>query len=153
MSPASKSIQENDSEMPDIFGAHIPFVHFCGIEPVSSEPGRTRLRVKLEDHHMNQLGIAHGGITMTLLDVALGTAARSGSEKSAVMTLDMQTQFIAPGRGALSAEGRIVKSGRSLVFVEADVHDETGTLVAKASGIFKSTRQRQTTEGKGDVET
>ncbi|MEA2839263.1 MAG: hypothetical protein QOF41_593 [Methylobacteriaceae bacterium] len=139
--------------MPDIFGAHIPFVHFCGIEPVSSEPGRTRLRVKLEDHHMNQLGIAHGGITMTLLDVALGTAARSGSEKSAVMTLDMQTQFIAPGRGALSAEGRIVKSGRSLVFVEADVHDETGTLVAKASGIFKSTRQRQTTEGKGDVET
>jgi uncharacterized protein (TIGR00369 family) len=153
MSAATKSIQENDSEMPDIFGAHIPFVHFCGIEPVSSEPGRTRLRVKLEDHHMNQLGIAHGGITMTLLDVALGTAARSGSDKSAVMTLDMQTQFIAPGRGTLSAEGRIVKSGRSLVFVEADVHDETGTLVAKASGIFKSTRQRQTTEGKGDVET
>jgi uncharacterized protein (TIGR00369 family) len=108
--------------------------------------------VKLEDHHMNQLGIAHGGITMTLLDVALGTAARSGSDKSAVMTLDMQTQFIAPGRGTLSAEGRIVKSGRSLVFVEADVHDDMGTLVAKARGIFKSTRRRQTTEGKDDVE-
>jgi uncharacterized protein (TIGR00369 family) len=152
MKAASKTVQENDSQMPDIFGAHIPFVHFCGIEPVSSEPGRTRLRVKLEDHHMNQLGIAHGGITMTLLDVALGTAARSGTDKSAVMTLDMQTQFIAPGRGTLTGEGRIVKSGRSLVFVEADVHDEMGTLVAKASGIFKSTRQRQTTEGKDDVE-
>jgi uncharacterized protein (TIGR00369 family) len=152
MKAAALPIQENGSEMPDIFGAHIPFVHFCGIEPVSSEPGRTRLRVKLEDHHMNQLGIAHGGITMTLLDVALGTAARSGSDKSAVMTLDMQTQFIAPGRGTLSAEGRIVKSGRSLVFVEADVHDDMGTLVAKASGIFKSTRRRQTTEGKDDVE-
>jgi uncharacterized protein (TIGR00369 family) len=140
---AAEMKQESDSEMPDIFGAHIPFVHFCGIEPVSSEPGLTRLRVRLEDHHMNQLGIAHGGITMTLLDVALGTAARSGSDKSAVMTLDMQTQFISPGRGTLSAEGRIVKAGRSLVFVEADVHDETGTLVAKASAIFKSTRQRE----------
>jgi uncharacterized protein (TIGR00369 family) len=140
---ATKIIQESDLAMPDIFGAHIPFVHFCGIEPVSSEPGRTRLRVKLEEHHMNQLGIAHGGITMTLLDVALGTAARSGDDKSAVMTLDLQTQFIAPGRGTLSAEGRVVKSGRSLVFVEADVHDEAGTLVAKASGIFKSTRQRE----------
>lgn len=128
---------------PNIFGAHIPFVHFCGIEPISSEPGRTKLRVKLEEHHMNQLGIAHGGITMTLLDVALGTAARSGNDKSAVMTLDMQTQFIAPGRGWLLAEGRIVKSGRSLVFVEADVHDETGTLVAKASAIFKAARQRE----------
>jgi len=134
------------SQQPDIFGAHIPFVHFCGIEPISSEPGRTRLQVILEEHHMNQLGIAHGGITMTLLDVALGTAARSGNNKSAVMTLDMQTQFIAPGRGTLAAEGRIVRSGRSLVFVEADVHDAAGTLVAKASAIFKSTRQREKAE-------
>jgi uncharacterized protein (TIGR00369 family) len=139
MSAAAKAV----AKQPDIFGAHIPFVHFCGIEPVSSEPGRTRLRVKLEEHHMNQLGIAHGGITMTLLDVALGTASRSGADKSAVMTLDMQTQFIAPGRGTLTAEGRIVKSGRSLVFVEADVHDEEGTLVAKASAIFKTARRRE----------
>jgi uncharacterized protein (TIGR00369 family) len=133
-----------DVTQPDIFGAHIPFVHFCGIEPVSSEAGRSRLRVKLEDHHMNQLGIAHGGITMTLLDVALGTAARSGGDNSAVMTLDMQTQFISPGRGTLVGEGRIVKAGRSLVFVEADVHDEAGTLVAKASAIFKTARRRDT---------
>ena len=35
---------------------------------------------------MNQLGIAHGGVTMTLIDVALGTAARSGADKSAVIT-------------------------------------------------------------------
>jgi uncharacterized protein (TIGR00369 family) len=147
MTPTQEPQEKNDPKQPDIFGAHIPFVHFCGIEPVSSEPGRTRLRVKLEDHHMNQLGIAHGGITMTLLDVALGTAARSGSDKSAVMTLDMQTQFISPGRGTLTGEGRIVKAGRSLVFVEADVHDETGTLVAKASAIFKSTRRREAAEG------
>src|SRR5437763_11867991 len=110
--------------MPDIFGAHIPYVHFCGIEPMSTEPGRTRLRVKLEDHHMNQLGIAHGGITMTLLDVALGTAARSGGDNSDVMTLDMKTQFISTGRGKLVGEGRIVKAGRSLVFVVVEVLDK-----------------------------
>jgi acyl-coenzyme A thioesterase PaaI-like protein len=85
MSAATNTIQQEESR-PDIFGAHIPSVHFCGIEPISSEPGRTRLRVKLEDHHMNQLGIAHGGVTMTLIDVALGTAARSGADKSAVTT-------------------------------------------------------------------
>jgi uncharacterized protein (TIGR00369 family) len=128
-------------QRPDIFGAHIPFVHFCGIEPVSSEPGRTRLRVRLEDHHMNQMAIAHGGLTLTLLDVTLGTAARSIME-SAVMTLDMQTQFISPGRGTLLSEGRVLKAARSVVFVEADVHDEAGTLVAKATGIFKPARPR-----------
>jgi uncharacterized protein (TIGR00369 family) len=152
MTLAQKPIETKGAKQPDIFGAYIPFVHFCGIEPVSSEPGRTRLRVKLEDHHMNQLGIAHGGITMTLLDVALGTAARSGGDKSAVMTLDMQTQFISPGRGTLIGEGRIVKAGRSLVFVEADVHDEEGTLVAKASAIFKTARRREPAEGQSHVD-
>jgi uncharacterized protein (TIGR00369 family) len=137
--------------MPDIFGAHIPFVHLCGIEPISTEPGRTRLRVKLEPHHMNQLGIAHGGITMTLLDVALGTAARSVID-SAVMTLDLQTQFIAPGRRTLAVEGRVTKAGRSLVFVEADVHDDAGELVAKASAIFKAARQRHAAQGPAHVE-
>jgi uncharacterized protein (TIGR00369 family) len=152
MTLAQKPIETTGAKQPDIFGAHIPFVHFCGIEPVSSEPGRTRLRVKLEAHHMNQLGIAHGGITMTLLDVALGTVARSAGDKSAVMTLDIQTQFISPGRGTLVGEGRIVKAGRSLVFVEADVHDEHGTLVAKASAIFKSARRREPAEGQADVD-
>ncbi|MBV9394657.1 MAG: PaaI family thioesterase [Methylobacteriaceae bacterium] len=152
MSDAASKTNQHEESRPDIFGAHIPFVHFCGIEPVSSEPGRTRLRVKLEDHHMNQLGIAHGGVTMTLIDVALGTAARSGADKSAVMTLDIQTQFISPGRGTLEAEGRIVKAGRSLVFVEADVHDEEGTLVAKASGVFKAARSRQPAEDRSDVQ-
>ena len=68
------------------------------------------------------------------------------------MTLDMQTQFIAPGRGTLTGEGRIVKAGRSLVFVEADVHDEDGTLVAKASAIFKGARRREASEGQSHVE-
>jgi uncharacterized protein (TIGR00369 family) len=150
MSAATKTVQQEESK-PDIFGAHIPFVHFCGIEPISSEPGRTRLRVKLQNHHMNQLGIAHGGVTLTLLDVTLGTAARSIME-SAVMTLDMQTQFISPGRGTLIAEGRILKAAHTVVFVEADVHDEQGTLVAKATGIFKPARKRTAAEAEANVE-
>jgi uncharacterized protein (TIGR00369 family) len=151
MTQAQKPFPKDASKMPDIFGAHIPFVHFCGIEPLSSEPGRTRLRVRLEPHHMNQLGIAHGGITLTLLDVTLGTAARSIME-SAVMTLDMQTQFISPGRGTLNAEGRVLKAARSVVFVEADIHDEAGKLVAKATGIFKPARKPAAAEAEANVE-
>jgi uncharacterized protein (TIGR00369 family) len=151
MTLAQKPLQQNEPKMPDIFGAHIPFVHFCGIEPVSSEPGRTRLRVKLQDHHMNQLKIAHGGLTLTLLDVTLGTAARSIME-SAVMTLDMQTQFISPGRGTLVSEGRVLKAARTVVFVEADVHDEEGTLVAKATGIFKPAGKRADAGAETNVE-
>ena len=95
--------------------------------------------------------IAHGGVTLTLLDVTLGTAARSIME-SAVMTLDMQTQFISPGRGTLVSEGRVLKAARTVVFVEADVHDEEGRLVAKATGIFKPAGKRADAGADANVE-
>lgn len=53
------------------------------------------------------------------------------------MTLDMQTAFLAPGRGDLFAEGRVVRAGRSIVFAEAEIRDEAGELVARATGLMK----------------
>jgi uncharacterized protein (TIGR00369 family) len=79
------------------FGADIPFVEYCGIEAIDVVEGRTRLRLVLRPEHGNNLGIAHGGIICTLLDVAIGTAARLASGRP-VMTLDMQTSFLSPGR-------------------------------------------------------
>src|SRR5215204_5768235 len=99
----------------DIFGGDIPFAGHCGIEPIGFADGRTRLRARARPEHVNNLGIAHGGLICTLLDVAMGTAARC-TVGLRVMTLDMQASFLSPGRGELTAEGR---------------------LVAKASGLFK----------------
>jgi uncharacterized protein (TIGR00369 family) len=71
-----------------------------------------------------------------MLDVAMGSAARLASGSS-VITVDMQSAFLAPGRGDLSAEGRVVRPGRSLIFCEGEVRDAEGALIAKASGLFK----------------
>jgi uncharacterized protein (TIGR00369 family) len=125
--------------MSDIFGADIPFVGFCGIEPIVSDKGRTRLEVTLEPHHANQMGVAHGGLVMTLLDVAMGSAARTHADAN-VVTVDMQTAFVAPARGRISGEGKVVKAGRSLVFVEGEVRDAAGELLAKGSSVFKVAR-------------
>ena len=96
----------------DIFGADIPFAGHCGIEPIGFADGRTRLRARARPEHVNNLGIAHGGLICTLLDVAMGTAARC-TVGLPVMTLDMQASFLSPGRGELTAEGRVVRAGRS----------------------------------------
>ncbi len=69
--------------------------------------------------------MAHGGVTCTLLDIAMGSAARRLVDLP-VMTLDMQTSFIAPGRGVLLAEGRVIRAGRSVVFCEGEVRTESG---------------------------
>lgn len=123
-----------------IFGADIPFAAHCGIEEVGAAGGVTRLRLVIGPQHGNNLGIAHGGLICTLLDVAMGTAARR-QVGAPVMTLDMQASFLSPGRGVLTGEGRVLRAGRSIVFCEADVRAESGALVAKASGIFKPVRE------------
>ena len=127
----------------EIFGAVIPFADHCGVEPLDIGGGRSRLRLALGPQHGNNLGIAHGGLICTLLDIAMGTAARS-KVMHPVMTLDMQVSFLAPGRGTLLAEGRVLRAGRSVVFCEAEVRDEAGELIAKASGLFKPTMVRET---------
>jgi uncharacterized protein (TIGR00369 family) len=126
----------------DIFGADIPFAAHCGIEPIGFADGRTRLRARARPEHVNNLGIAHGGLICTLLDVAMGTAARC-TIGLPVMTLDMQASFLSPGRGELTAEGRVVRAGRSIVFCEAEVRSAEGELVAKASGLFKPVRSKE----------
>jgi uncharacterized protein (TIGR00369 family) len=128
--------------MSDMFGVIIPFADHCSIKAVASEPGWCRLSVAMGDEHTNHLGIMHGGIVLTMLDVAMGSAARLSAGIS-VVTVDMQSSFLAPGRGDLSAEGRVLRPGRSLIFCEGEVRDAAGTLVAKASGLFKVVKALQ----------
>jgi uncharacterized protein (TIGR00369 family) len=139
----------SDSVAPpaQIFGADIPFASLCGVEALGFENGKTRLRLALKPEHGNNLGIAHGGVICTLLDIAMGTAARC-TIGVPVMTLDMQTSFIGPGRGVLIGEGRVLRAGRSILFCEAEVTaEDTGELIAKASGVFKPARTKGSADG------
>jgi uncharacterized protein (TIGR00369 family) len=132
---------DQQSEPGTIFGAHIPFVTFCGIEALDARAGRTRLRLALRPEHANNLGIAHGGVICTLLDVALGTAARLRAGRP-VVTLDMQTRFLTPGRGILTAEGQVTRAGRSVIFCDAEIRGPDGELVASATGLLKPVGER-----------
>ena len=123
-----------------IFGANIPFAHHCGIEPIEFSDGTARLRMRVRGNLTNNLGVAHGGLICTLLDIAMGTAARC-TIGAPVLTLDMHTSFLSPGRGELIGEGRVIRAGRSVIFCEAEVMTLDGNLVARATGIFKPVRK------------
>ena len=119
-----------------IFGAKIPFADLCGIEILGVENGVTRLRVVLDERHGNNFGIPHGGLVATLLDIAMGSAARLAAG-GPVMTLDMHVNFIATGKTLLTAEGRVVRAGGAILFAEAEARGGDGEIVAKSSGVFK----------------
>lgn len=124
-----------------ILGAVIPFASHCGIEDLGPEDGISRLRIDPGPHHLNNSGIVHGGAICTLLDVAMGSIARVKAG-SPVLTLDMHVIFLAAVRGAITAEGRVTRAGRSILFAEAEAKAENGETVARSTGVFRTTRER-----------
>jgi uncharacterized protein (TIGR00369 family) len=112
----------------------IPFVSHLKILTETLGEGSARLSLPIEPHLTNSIGTVHGGVIMSLLDVALCTAARTLHPDSlGVITIDMSTSFIGGGSGArLLAEARVLKNGRSMIFVEGEAKNEDGSLVAKA---------------------
>ena len=123
-----------------VFGADIPFARHCGVEEIGSADGRTLLRMRTGPEHANNLGIVHGGAICTLLDICMGTAARTAIG-APVMTIDMQAAFLAPGNGDLFGEGRVVRAGGTIVFTAAEVRDGDGRLVATSTGVMRRARE------------
>jgi len=124
------------------FLVHIPFVELLGFELLRFEPSVAEIAVPLRDELTNSWGVAHGGVTMTLLDVVMAHAARTPSaegvaETSGVVTIEMKTSFLRPGLGRLVGTGRRLHRTASMAFCEGSLLDAEGQLVAHATGTFK----------------
>jgi uncharacterized protein (TIGR00369 family) len=120
----------------------IPFVQTLGFELLKFESGEAEIAVEVRDDLCNSWMVAHGGLTMTLLDVAMAHAARSpapGAEPrgQGVVTIEMKTSFMRPGLGRMVARARLVHGTASLAFCEGSVFDAEGKLLAQATGTFK----------------
>jgi uncharacterized protein (TIGR00369 family) len=124
----------------------IPFVAHLKILTEALGQGSARLSLPIEPHLTNSLGTVHGGVIMSLLDVALCTAARTlHPESVGVVTIDLSTSFIGGGSGPrLLAEARVMRDARTMSFVEAEAKNEDGSLVAKAIATVR-VRQKEKT--------
>ena len=74
---------------------------------------------------------------MTLMDVAMATAARSVQPESGVVTIEMKTSFMQSAQGVLQGRGRLIHRTRQLAFTESSVLDELGRICAHATGTFR----------------
>ena len=124
----------------------IPFITLLKIRTDELGHGTARLSLPVEHQFTNSLGTVHGGVIMSLLDVALCTAARTLHPDSVgVVTIDLSTSFVGAGGGSrLVAEARVLKDARTMSFVEAEAKNEDGSLVAKAIATVR-VRQKEKT--------
>ena len=131
------------------FPLRVPFVEQLGLELWGFGDGEAELRVDLSDAHLNSWDVAHGGVLMTMLDVAMAHAARSPRQAEpgqaadlgpGVATVEMKTSFMRPAEGRLRALGTLMHRTATLAFCEARVLDEHGQVCAHATGTFKYLR-------------
>jgi uncharacterized protein (TIGR00369 family) len=103
---------------------------------VDKEAGRVRVAYNTTEALANRYGAIHGGMTAAMLDDVISLAAGLTIEWGQITpTLEMKVSYIAQGKpGArILAEARTVRRGGTVMFLEADLKDEEGKLVATAS--------------------
>ncbi|MCH2095606.1 MAG: PaaI family thioesterase [Rhodobacteraceae bacterium] len=105
----------------------------------SVAPGTVTISAPILAGARQQQGLAHAGLIFSIADSAAGYSALTQMpESSEVVTAELKINLLAPGAGdALIARGRVVKPGRRLVIVTAEVHavsDGQETLIAIAQG-------------------
>ena len=121
----------------------IPFIKDVGIEVTDVQPGSSRLELSVQARHLNGWRAVHGGVTMTVLDVAMAIAARSlEPEADGVVTVEMKCSFMqaGPPTGLLLVAGTCVHKSTTMAFCESEVRDEANRLLARAMGTFKYIR-------------
>ena len=109
------------------------------------DEGEATVSIAVEPKHRNLMGTLHGGMISTLADTATGVAMGTTLEDGTTWTTTaLNVTFLAPGRsGRVRAVGRVVKRGKTFGYAEADVVDDDGRLLARATATFAILPERR----------
>ncbi len=117
---------------PDRF-SEAPISRLIGFE-VAPEKGDGKTLVALEagEKHANPMGRVHGGVISALADAAMGTAyGRVLLDEEDFSTIELKVNFMRPVKiGRILATARIVQRGLRIGFLDCEIHDARGKLVA-----------------------
>jgi uncharacterized protein (TIGR00369 family) len=101
--------------------------------------------MEADERHHNPMGTVHGGVYCDLADAALGSAyAATLAEGETFTTIELKINFLrAVRKETLTAEARVVKAGGTVGYIECDVKDSNGKLVARAASTCMKLREDQ----------
>jgi uncharacterized protein (TIGR00369 family) len=113
----------------------VPVARLVGFEVKEIADGRAVVTLAAGPQHANPMGTLHGGILCDVADAAMGIAfASTLAPGESFTTIELKINFFRPvWEARLQAEGRVVRRGSTIGYIECEITDEGGRLVAKAS--------------------
>ena len=111
-----------------------PIASFLNMEMVELSAGYARVTMKMLPEYQNFNGLIYGGIIMSVADQAFAYASNSMAPGSVASQFNLHFLAGAKVGDVLTAECRVVKSGRKVGVSEMTVTNQDGKLLAKATG-------------------
>lgn len=118
--------------------SEVPYINLLGMELLDLKPGEAILRLKMRDELRQPQGILHGGATASVIDTATAFAVISLlDEGENASTVDLTVHYLRPvSHGAITCTAKIVRGGRRLLTVSAEVVSNEGKLIATALSTY-----------------
>ena len=118
-----------------------PVAQLLGWQLESVDPAAGTIVVRYEARHefTNPMGNIQGGLLAAMLDDTMGPALVATLPPGGFApTLEMKVTYLEPAVvGPLWGHGRVVKRGGTISFVEADLVDGDGTIIARATATVR----------------
>jgi len=116
----------------------VPYAKLLGFELDEVSPGAATLGLKIRKDLMQNHGVVHGGAIASLIDTATAFAIIPLlTPEERVTTVDLTISYLRPiTKGRVIATARVVRAGRRLFVVSAEVKDEDGKLAATALSTY-----------------
>lgn len=118
----------------------LPFSKLIGMQLVDLRMDQAVISIAMRDDLRQPSGVLHGGVTATLIDTAMAFAVRTRLEPdAATATIDLTVHYLRPLlEGSAICTAKVVRAGKRIFTVEADVENSEGKLIA--TGLSTYTR-------------
>jgi len=116
----------------------LPFSRLIGMELVDLQPDLAVISIEMRDDLRQPSGVLHGGVTATLIDTAMAFAVRTRlGLTEATATIDLTVHYLRPHiTGTFTCTAKIVRAGKRIFTVSADVVNEEGKHIATAVSTY-----------------
>jgi uncharacterized protein (TIGR00369 family) len=107
------------------------FAGELGVRGEAAEDGHAHFEFEATRDHLNPAGTVHGGVLATLVDTAMGLAARSRTDDDEVPATSQLTiaYLTAAGEGPMTVTARVRKHGEHVLLCEAEIDQSDKTVV------------------------
>src|SRR5439155_17800255 len=117
---------------------NLPFAKLIGMRLVDLKVDEATISIEMRDDLRQPSGVLHGGITATLIDTAMAFAVRTRMEPTAATaTIDLSIHYLRPHTAGIAiCTSKVVRAGKRIFTVSADVVNEEGKLIATALSTY-----------------